>query len=192
MMVRPDPLIRITYGRFRDEVDTGWLGLVHGEGPIHRLIQNCTNSPYSHVFMLGWAEGRVLLVAESTRPYSRAVAASSQFKQYSGLIDVYKLKNISSVGSVLKAWGFMLRGTGQDYPEQWIVNNWLRINWGDRIEPIPNIDYPEFPRHCSGLIHAALRVAGATRLAEYDSDVYPHHFALPGVSEYVGTPIWEG
>lgn len=184
---RPAKLIKTPYSRFRPTAATGMMCLFSGHGPGSQLIQAATDSDYSHIGAMGWCSG-VLMLAESVRPFSRAVSLSSQVKACPGIIDVYEFLPRVSL-DVEEAFDFMLRAAGQDYPEEWIVNNWLRIHWGQWVEPIPNDNNPEIPRHCSGTWAAATRCAGMKPIREFDSDSYPDMWADPLISQYVCTLV---
>ncbi len=184
---RPEHLNCIPYDEFRKEARTGLIGLHSGNCTISRLIQNVTDSDYSHALMIGWGAPNVLAVAEAEQPVSRIVSARSHFREAEGRTDIYRLK---AKCDLFEAWSFMFRFSGQDYPEDWIVNNWVRIRLGQIIPPIPNSDDPEFSRHCSGAIAAAFRVQGVPPLKPFDSEVQPSDWADSDITEYVCTPIW--
>ena len=185
---RPNPLCLVPYREFRECAVTGMIGLTYGTDPIARLIQTATNSDYSHALMIGWGAPDVLCLAESREPHAQVIGLSHRVLLRSHLIDVYRLLVPFDEH---RAWAFMLRLSGTDYPESWIVDDWLRIQFGDVVPPVPNSDDPERPRHCSGALSAAFRIAGVPAIKDHDSDVWPCSFALPSVSEYVCTPIWK-
>lgn len=191
-MNRPSPLHLVPYQEFRGFCHTGYIGLTAGGGAIASIIQRRTNSPYSHAFMCGWeSEGRVLMMSESTTPESRTVPLSPYIRKNSGLVDIYVLHpKIADSTDFARAWEFMLRAGGQDYPEAVLAHDWAVIAGLDPSH-YPNSDDPETRRVCSQLLHAALRVAGMHPMVDYDCDAYPATFANPRFTHYFCTPIFE-
>ena len=192
---RPDPLRLIPYSECRDSIHTGMLALFSGPGEgfldnvVVDAIERITNSAYYHSSLCGWEnEGRVLLLAESTTPESRVVTLSSRIRLHPGSIDLYQLRpEIASQVDFSKAWEFLLRASGTDYPEAQLAHDWLTIRGLDRGHE-PNSDDPETRRVCSQLVHAGLRVAGMPPIRERDCEIYPATLADPGWFQYVFSP----
>lgn len=184
---RPPLLTRVPYAAVRAQLldpAAAVVAVFTGAGPVPQLIRRATRSDYSHVGMIVPVNG-VVMLAEADRPASRCVAFSLTLRFLKGEVDLFR---VARDHDPALARGFMLRAAGADYPEQWLVNNWLRIHFGERVDPVPNSDDPETPRHCSGLVHAALRAAGMAAIKPHDCDVFPDMFAAPGWTEYLCTP----
>lgn len=192
MARRPPNLRYVEYDNFRGQCETGMLALVTGKGLMANLIRSATASDYAHVVMLGWDCGhRVLLASESTTPESRTIPFSAIVAKNQGCVDVYRLTEARrGPVNMYRAWEFMLRAGGQDYPEMILIHDWLTITGIAERRHYPNSDDPTTRRVCSQLVHAALRVAGMDPIAKYDCDVYPGHFARADVGEYVGTLVF--
>jgi len=185
---RPDPLKLVPYAQARESIQLLDLGLVSGDSFLARQIQRWTNGPYSHAMTFGWCLN-VLMVAESTSPESRVVTASSQVKASPGRIDVYRLRpEILALVDVSKAWEWLLRASGVDYPEIELVRDWRQIVLGEGGHHWPNSDEPDGVRRvCSGLVHACWRVHGVPPIVERDCDAYPPTLADPGLVSYLFT-----
>lgn len=201
---RPSSLHYIDYTSFRLIATNGMIGLVHADWRLNS-IQCATASDYCHGFMIGWLHSTFakprLMLAESTLPRSQVSSLRWRVSSQSGAIDIFDLwPELANPHLRDEAWGFMLDSSGQEYPASHIERDLLAIVHGHIQNPIPNSDNPEQERHCTGSIHASLRVCGMSPIVAYDylmmpatsrkSEVYKG-FADPHIVQYIGTLVWE-
>lgn len=175
----------VSYADARESIATGDIACFRGDDLISRVIAQATGMPESHVAYLLWpGDADVLMVVEAWHPMSRAVEFSSRVQAASGRVDVYRLRpEIVATINLAVVTAFMLRATNVDYPENWLFNDAMHIlfpSW-PAVKPFPNSADPKIPRHCSGVISAAMFQGGLPRMKEFDCYVYPgdwHNLAI--------------
>ena len=165
---------------------TGDIALCHAATIEGRLISDVTKSPYTHAAMLGWAAADALMMMAETRQHigSRLISLSGEVTRYPGYYDVYRVRRKFSPAD---AWSFMCHAAGSKYGWNHITRVWARRRLGCFISPIPNSEFPQWPRDCSALVHAALRAGGGPQVKTYDCDVVPGDLCATRYFDYVCT-----
>lgn len=79
---RPRDVTRLDYGAVRDQIKDGDIVLFRGRSAVSRMIRWLTRSPYSHAGVVGWWNGRLMVLEAvgkgvSTSRLSFVVAAYS-------------------------------------------------------------------------------------------------------------------
>lgn len=205
---RPDPLNLVSYAAWRPTATTGLIVLQHSDEAVGRAIQRATESDYSHSAMVVWKPSErfpgsnnsdsVLMLAESYGPRSQVTSMRWRIKEASGNVDVYRLRpDVSVTVSFDHAAALMFRFAGQKYPVDWLTHDLLAIATGHVVNPIPDSDDPEFPRHCSGALHWAFRCSGFVGVADWDYLMFPgsgpdrwRAWSDPDITEYLATLVF--
>jgi hypothetical protein len=178
----------VAYAAIRDQLLTGYIALSRPATLQGELICEVTSATYSHATMLGWC-GKVLMLGE-TREHAdaRLISAAREFRKFPGYYDVFRVK--SRIYKPDLAWAFMCRAAGSRYGWNHILRVGLRRKLGRIVPPIANSDDPDWPRDCSALDHAAIRLAAGPLIRVNDCDVVPGDLSNPKWFVYVATICW--
>jgi len=186
----------ISYPEYRKQAVTGDILLCRPASLEGRWITEVTHESYSHAAAAGWAGADALMLAETRQGTgARLISLSGEVDQWSGYYDVFRpIRAVrpDPAVAVFRAnpfdsdafWSFMCHAAGTKYGWRFISRVWARRRLGHWVPPIQNSDDPRFPRDCSGLVHAAMRVAGGPQLRKYDCDVVPGDLAESEGLEY--------
>jgi hypothetical protein len=182
-------------------VKTGDIGLCRPSTLEGRAIVRVTRMCYCHAMMLGWKFGHAgalprLMIGETVgHRDARLIDAHAEVVRYPGIYDVYRVRpewwEAGAVASCELAWDFMCQAAGSGYSWTYIWREWVRFRLPKWLQwicpPIANSQWPESPRDCSGLVHAALRFAGGPQVNPFDCEVVPGDLADRRFFEYVCT-----
>jgi hypothetical protein len=191
----------VPYSLARTLIQEGDIGLCRPSGSIigkaiEQFDRDLGLPEYTHATMFGYA-GTCLMIGETLEGRGgRIIAASAEVQRYPGVYDVFRPKCWEkSEGTELDraaAWGFVCRASGAKYGVRFLPRAWIRrrLPWMQHIvRPIPNSDDPQYPRDCSALQHAALRIGDGPQVREYDADVVPADLTNPSVFSYLMTLV---
>jgi hypothetical protein len=188
-MVMVSGIVPRLYDEARHEVHFGDVGLCRPSSLEGTLICEGTHRKYSHATLFGWSD-RTLLIGE-TREHkdARLIDARGEiFRAPAGCYDVFRPDLKYHRYSGHRAWEFACHAAGSRYGCNHILRVGLRrvlgMGW---VDPIPNSDDPQWPRDCSGLVHAALRLSGGPVFSAHDCDVVPGDLADPHRMRYLCT-----
>jgi hypothetical protein len=180
--------LSIAYRDIRPRIHNGMIALCRPTSFRGRAICLGTGATYSHATMLGWAEGGTLMVGETIQHRdARLVDAASEFANYPGCYDVFHVNAVDYDG--VAAWRFICHAGGTKYGWRHLSRVFARRVLGLDLRPIANSDDPRYPRDCSALVHAALRLSGGRRLREFDCDCVPGDLSDPAFFDYLGTVV---
>ena len=186
------PTEPVVYSDYRKRLLTGDILLAHGRSAEGKAISAVTRDVHTHATMIGYAGDdpyRVLMLGETREGNgARLIALSSEVKKWPGCYDVYRVR--SPFYRPAEAWAFICRAGGATYSWPTIIRVGLRRKVCRFIPAIPNSDDPQYPRDCSGLVHAALRMSGVPPFCEYDADCVPGTLDSPLLTDYVCTLYW--
>lgn len=161
------PRAHLDYPEIRNEIQDGDIVLFRGKSWISRLICWLTRSPYSHAAILGWWNGR-LMVLEAAPTGVVASRMSLVVQKYSGKIELWTTDESLSRFEVIQAAQLLL---GKHYSKLKLVRNLQRLLFGrKRHEPID----PEAPPEdfvCSEFVSRVWR-AGGIDLSKDSPDMY--------------------
>ncbi len=186
-----DQLNLKNYSEARKYLKTGMLALCRSRSIEGDLIAEVTDSPYTHVGMLGKAGTAFMLGETLEHKDARLVCLREQVRSWPNCWDIYQIRPDKYPRYCPEAaWGFICHASGARYGWRYCTRVWLRKRLGEWIPPLPNSNDPQTPRNCSGLVHAASRICGGPKLKQYDSDVVPGDWSDPRYTEYVMTLTW--
>jgi len=155
------------YLDIRNDIQDGDILLFRGKSWISRLICWITRSPYSHSAILGWWNGR-LMVLEAVATGIVASRMSLVVNKYSGKVELWTTDENLSRFEVIHAAQLLL---GKRYSKYKLVRNFMRLLLGrGRDEPID----PEAPPEdfvCSEFVSRVWR-AGGIDLSKDSPDMY--------------------
>jgi hypothetical protein len=185
------PIIPLLYDEARTLIKNGYIGLARPDSFEGRAITRATRAVYSHATLFGWATPATLMVGE-TREHkdARLIDARSEiFRSPAGCYDVFRVLQHSVFQyNGNQAWEFVCHAAGCGYSWHFINRVFWRRSCGlTWVTPIANSDLPQWPRDCSGLVHAALRSGGGPQVKAFDCDVEPGDLCDPCSFEYLFT-----
>lgn len=157
----------LDYTEIREQIQDGDILLFRGKSWLSRLICWITRSPYSHSAILGWWNGR-LLVLEAAATGIVTSRMSLVVDKYSGKVELWTTDSSLSRFNVIYAAQLLL---GKRYPKFKLVRNLQRLVFG-RNRPGPTD--PEAPPDdfvCSEFVRRVWR-AGGIDLAKGSPDMY--------------------
>jgi hypothetical protein len=199
-MNAPKKIIPVVYDDVRRGIRNGDIALCRPSSLTGEVITRATDTKYSHATMLGWASPHTLMVGETREHHdARLIDARSEFCRWPGAYDVFSVRTTpldfcrpahlnwyhyaDYDGDA--AWTFVCHSAGSKYGWNHISRVGLRRILGQTwIAPVPNNNAPQWPRDCSGLVHAAMRLYRGPILRPFDCDVVPGDFADPRSFDY--------
>lgn len=162
-----EPRAYLDYPGIRNEIQDGDILLFRGKSWLSRLICWATRSPYSHSAILGWWNGR-LMVLEAVPTGVVASRMSLVVHKYSGKVELWTTDEALGRFEVLRAAQRLL---GKRYSKLKLVSNLTRLLFGrGRDKPLD----PEAPPEdfvCSEFVSRVWR-AGGVDLAKGSPDMY--------------------
>lgn len=189
------PIKRVSYYRSREMLygRNGIIALCRPSSLLGKAITHVTHAAYSHATLLGWPARDVFGLAEQDEGGARVIPFSEEVRHWPGFYDLFDVKGFTEGfpdydGDA--AWSFMVRASGAPYGYRHLTRVWLRRRIGSIIPAIRNSDDPQWPRDCSALVHAALRLSGGPILKSYDSDVVPGDLSNPAYFSYIHTVFY--
>lgn len=168
---RPRDVTRLDYGAVRDQIKDGDIVLFRGRSAVSRMIRWLTRSPYSHAGVVGWWNGRLMVLEAvgkgvSTSRLSFVVAA------YSGHCELWtSVDDRLDRPRVVEEAQLVL---GHHYSKKKIVANLLRMIFGRRSKEVDG-DGPPDGFVCSELVSRVWRRAGIDLIPGV-----PDRFTKPG------------
>ena len=187
LQICPQPFRPVAYADARRLIiRVGDIGLCRPSSLTGLAITHATAARYSHATMIGWAAADALMFAE-TREHNdaRLISLSGEIVRWSGYYDVYRVRQ--PLFDAEGAWSFMCHAAGAEYGYRNLVRAWARRRISMRIPPIPNSNFPQWPRDCSALVHASIRLHGGPKLKEFDCDVTPENLSDCRYFDYICT-----
>jgi hypothetical protein len=162
-----EPLVMVDYPAIRDEIQDGDILLFRGKSWHSRLICWFTGSPYSHSAILGWWNGR-LMVLEAVPTGVVTSRMSLVVSKYSGKVELWTTDEHLSRFEVIRTAQLLL---GKRYSKFKLFRNLKRLVFGrGRDEPIDPEAAPE-DFVCSEFVSRVWR-AGGIDLVKDTPDVY--------------------
>jgi hypothetical protein len=182
-MMTADRYVNLTvknYQSVRSAIQTGDLLLCSGSYPVSKIIQNVSNSKFSHVALLFHWMDRIMLL-ESVESFGvRMVPLSHYFNDYRNSGQPYKGKlylirhtQVESLDDI-KRNAMLKRGadlTGKFYDIEEILKILASVVIDD-LESIPNNKYI-----CSEFIQECYQKAGISFQDDGRGFIYPEHIA---------------
>lgn len=155
------------YPSIRDQIQDGDILLFRGKSWISRFICWVTRSPYSHSAILGWWNGR-LMVLEAVSTGVVASRMSLVVNKYSGKVELWTTDENLARFEVIRAAQLLL---GKRYSTFKLIRNLQRLVFG---RPDHDPSDPEAPPEdfvCSEFVSRVWR-AGGIDLVDDSPDVY--------------------
>lgn len=164
---RGEPRVCLDYPDIREQIQDGDILLFRGTSWFSRLLRWGMRSPYSHSGILGWWNGR-LMVLEAVPTGVMASRMSLIVQQYSGQVELWTTDDPLSRAEVIRAAQLLI---GKRYSKFKLLRNLRRLIFGrDRVEaPDPEAAPEDFV--CSEFVSRVWR-AGGVDLSKDSPDVY--------------------
>jgi hypothetical protein len=188
LQVFPQSFTPVIYSDARKSLlKTGDIALCRPGTLFGEMIAQETQSVYSHATMLGWAAEDALMIAETRQTKdARLISLSGEIVKWPGYYDVYRVRRKSFKPDI--SWSFVCHAAGAVYGWRHISRAWLRRKLPNgMVMPIPNSDIPQWPRSCSALIHASLRLGRGPQIQTFDCDAMPGDLSGRRYFDYVCT-----
>jgi hypothetical protein len=161
--------VRLDYSEIREQIRDGDILLFRGTSWFSRLLRWGTRSQYSHSAILGWWNGR-LMVLEAVPTGVMASRMSIVVQQYSGDVELWTTDDDLARAEVIRAAQLLI---GRRYSKLKLLRNLRRLIFGRRRDEPgdPDLDAPPEDFVCSEFVSTVWR-AGGVDLAKDAPDVF--------------------